>query len=104
MRRTTSESRSGWMVVALVAALACTGPAGPPGPPGPAADAGTVTPPGTQGVIDYTVMTPQELQDSKIAVTLTGSGITIPADGRPVVTWKITERHGFGVKGMSTTV
>src|SRR5262249_39182098 len=107
MQRRTFKSGMA-LVVALMGSLACagpTGPAGPPGPegpPGPPGDGGTPVNPA--GTIDYSVMTPQELQDSKITLVLIGSAITIPADGRPVVNMKVTERHGFGVTGMSTTL
>src|SRR5262249_12260566 len=76
-----------------------TGPAGPPGPPG---DAGTQGIPGVNGVLDYTIMTPQELEDSKLAVKLTG--FTVPADGKPIADMLVTERHGAGIKGMSTAL
>ena len=99
---------------ALLAAIACAGPVGPPGPAGPAGpagdagpsgppgDGGAQGPPGTTGVIDYNVMTPQELQDSKLAVVVTA--FSIPADGKPVVNLSATERHNAGVKGMSPAV
>jgi len=93
----------GIAAILLLAAFACAGPAGkegppgPQGPPGPGGDGG-----GTVGVIDYNVMTAQEREDSKMAAQLTS--VAIPADGRPVVDLMITERHGAGVKGLSTTV
>ncbi|MFL5432520.1 MAG: OmcA/MtrC family decaheme c-type cytochrome, partial [Myxococcales bacterium] len=80
----------------LVASLSCTGPAGPPGPPGAAPDGGT-----SAATIAYGAMTPEELQQSKMAMELTS--VTIPADGKPVVSMKVTERHGFGVKGIPVT-
>src|SRR3954470_16930939 len=92
------ESRSGFVFVALVAALACAGPPGKEGPPGPAGDAGTPASPGT---VDYGVLTPGELEIAKMTAEVTG--VTLPADGRPVVQLKVTERHGSGVKGMSAT-
>jgi OmcA/MtrC family decaheme c-type cytochrome len=104
-----SKARRG-LAFGVLAALACAGPpgppgvAGPPGPPGTSGPPGDAGPPSTNGVIEYTAMTPQELEDSKITAVLTGPGITVPADGRPVVTLKVTERHGAGVIGMSTSV
>src|SRR5580765_7492713 len=93
------ESRNGFVVVlSLLAALACAGPPGKEGPPGPPGDAGTPGTPGSAGAIDYGVLTPAEREVAKIAAELTG--LTIPADGRPVVTVKVTERHGSGVRGM----
>ncbi|MFL5376516.1 MAG: hypothetical protein ACJ787_01280, partial [Myxococcales bacterium] len=80
----------------LVASLSCTGPAGPPGPPGAAPDGGT-----SATAIAYGAMTPEELQQSKMAMELTS--VTIPADGEPVVSMNVTERHGFGVKGIPVT-
>lgn len=98
----TLESRNGFvLVLSLLAALACAGPPGkegPPGTPGPSGDAGT---PGSGSVIDYGVLTPAELEVAKISAELTG--FTVPADGRPVLTMKVTERHGSGVRGMSAT-
>jgi OmcA/MtrC family decaheme c-type cytochrome len=92
-----SSLRSDSIVLALCAALACTGPAGPPGPPGPStAPDGGASAPTTS--IAYGAMTAQELQDSKMVMEITS--VTIPADGRPVVNMKITERHGSGVKGI----
>jgi hypothetical protein len=79
----------------LLSTFACAGPPGPPGPPGPG-----VTDGGTIGTIAYTAMTTQELQQSQMAAVLT-TPVTIPADGRPTVTIKVTERHGFGVTGMA---
>ena len=107
MRRTSkvsgsgSESLRGFVVVALLAAIACAGPAGPPGPAGPGGPGGDAGTPGTAGPIDYGVLTPAELEVAKITGQLTG--VTIPADGRPVVTVKVTERHGSGLRGMSAT-
>ena len=99
-----SFPRSPMAILGLSFALACAGPAGkegPPGPAGPGGDAGTSGTPGSAGAIDYGVLTPGELEVAKITAELTG--ITIPADGRPVVNVKVTERHGSGVKGMSAT-
>jgi OmcA/MtrC family decaheme c-type cytochrome len=48
-------------------------------------------------------MTPQERQDSKMAAVLI-TPVTIPADGRPTVSIKVTERHGYGVIGLSPSV
>src|SRR5438874_5177253 len=107
-QRSKSESR---ILFALLAALACAGPAGkeglpgdagPQGAPGPQGDAGPPGPPGVQGVIDYSVMTPAELEAGKIAIQLTG--VVIPDDGRPVVSMTVSERHGAGVKGLSTAL
>src|SRR4051812_25901505 len=90
------ESRKGFAMVALLAALACAGPPGKDGGPGPGGDAGT---PGPSDTIDYNVLTPAELEASKLTAEVTG--VTIPADGRPVVQLSVTERHGSGVRGMS---
>jgi OmcA/MtrC family decaheme c-type cytochrome len=75
-------------------AFACAGPPGKDAPQ--ASDAGTGA-----GVVDYGPMTPAELEVAKMTAELTG--VTIPADGRPVVTLKVTERHGSGVRGLSAT-
>ena len=66
-----------------------SGPPGPTGPGGPGGDAGPSGPPGVNGVIDYSSMTPQELEDSKMAAVMTGT-LTVPADGRPVVNLTVT--------------
>src|SRR5262245_61706410 len=98
----------GFVMVALLAAVACAGPAGTEGPAGPAGPAGPGGPPGNpgppgppgpNGVIDYNVMTPAELEDSKMAVQL--NSVVIPADGKPVLQLTVTERHGSGVKNFS---
>jgi len=98
-QRSESESR---ILFVLLAALACAGPAGKEGLPGDAGPQGPPGPPGVPGVFDYSVMTPAELEAAKIAIQLTG--IIIPDDGRPVVSMTVTERHGAGVKGLSTAL
>ena len=89
-------SRNEFVVLALLTAIACAGPVGKAGPPGPGSDGGNAA-----ASIDYGVMTPAELQAANMTAVFTG--VTIPADGRPVVTVKVTERHGSGVRGMSAT-
>jgi len=78
-------------MMCLSFAFAC---AGPPGKDAQPSDAGP-------GVVDYGVLTPAELEVAKMTAELTG--VTIPADGRPVMTLKVTERHGSGVRGLSAT-
>jgi OmcA/MtrC family decaheme c-type cytochrome len=92
------------VVVALLAAFGCSGPQGkegPQGPSGPASDAGTPPVPNPAATIDYGILTTAELEVAKIAAELTG--IVVPTDGRPIVTVKVTERHGSGVRGMSAS-
>ncbi|TMB33905.1 MAG: OmcA/MtrC family decaheme c-type cytochrome [Deltaproteobacteria bacterium] len=92
----------GAVLVALLAALACRGPEGQPGPAGPQGDtpdAGAAAAPAP--IIDYGILTSGELQIAKISAELVS--VLVPADGRPVVTLKVTERHGSGVRGMSPT-
>jgi OmcA/MtrC family decaheme c-type cytochrome len=99
-RGSRSTLRALMATMCLSLAFACAGPPGKDGQPGtagPAGDAGTPS----ADVIDYGAMTPAELEVAKITAELTG--ITIPADGSPVVTLKVTERHGSGVKGMSAS-
>jgi OmcA/MtrC family decaheme c-type cytochrome len=92
-------SRNGFVAIVMLTSLAC---AGPPGKQGAAGDAGTPGAGGGAGdVVDYGVLTPAELEIAKISAELTE--VTIPADGRPVVKMKVTERHGSGVRGMSAT-
>src|SRR5471032_1156948 len=83
----------------LFAAIACAGPSGKDGTAGSSGDAGT---PAAAGVVDFAVLTPDELQVAKITAVVTGN-VTVPADGRPVVNLLVTERHGSGVKGLSAT-
>ena len=90
-----SGRRTPLAMMCLSFAFACAGPPGKDAPQ--ASDAGT---PGAAAV-DYGVMTPAELEVAKITAELTG--VTIPADGRPVVTLKVSERHGSGVRGLSAT-
>jgi OmcA/MtrC family decaheme c-type cytochrome len=85
-------------------ALACAGPPGKDGQPGATAgDAGTTSDAGSgsAGTVDYGVLTPGEIEVAKMSAVLTD--VTIPADGRPVVKLKVTERHGSGVRGLSAT-
>src|SRR3954463_8655572 len=129
-----SQSCSAILAIALFSLLGCAGSdgkdgaqgqPGQQGPVGPAGPGGTGTPgtpgapgapggpgaPGPQGppgdpapsVVDFAVLTPAELEVSKIAV-LQPPDVLIPADGQPVVTLKITERHGSGVTGMSPSL
>ena len=85
-----SAARALMAMMSLSFAFACAGPPGKDGQTGSAGDAGTPA----ADVIDYGVLTPAELEVSKMTAELTG--VTIPADGRPVVTLKVTERHGSG--------
>jgi OmcA/MtrC family decaheme c-type cytochrome len=62
-------------------------------------DAGAVTV--VPAVADYATMTDDEKAQAAMTATITHVGF--PADGRPVVSIKVTERHGFGVKDLSTT-
>src|SRR3954471_20379364 len=89
-------SRDLCAALVLLASFSCAGPPGPPGPPGAAPDGGT-----SATTIAYGAMTPEELQQSRMTMELTS--VTIPADGKPVVSMKLTERHGFGIKGIPVT-
>ena len=62
-------------------------------------DAGTITV--VPAVADYATMTADE--KAQAAMTASITHVSFPADGRPVVSIKVTERHGFGVKDLSTT-
>src|SRR3954470_19044904 len=95
-----SQSCKGILLASLLATIACSGSAGqdgtqgPAGPPGqPGADASTV--------VDYGVLTPGELEIANLAAEI--QDVVIPADGQPVVTVKVTERHGRGVRGVAPT-
>ena len=50
-------------------------------------------------VLDYNAMTADERAES--ALNLVVTDVTIPADGRPEVTFKVSERHGYGVTGLT---
>jgi OmcA/MtrC family decaheme c-type cytochrome len=52
--------------------------------------------------VDYNVMTPDEIKVAALSAVVTG--ITIPADGKPVVNLKVSERHGYGVRGLALPV
>ena len=62
-------------------------------------DAGTITV--VPAVADYATMTADE--KAQAAMTASITKVSFPADGRPVVSIKVTERHGWGVKDLSTT-
>ena len=62
-------------------------------------DAGAVTLVPT--VVDYATMTADEIADAQMTATITN--VSFPGDGRPVISIKATERHGYGVKDLSTT-
>ncbi len=53
----------------------------------------------TNAAIDYQVMTSDELKASAMIASI--SSVTIPADGRPVIKLKVTERHGLGVRNLA---
>src|SRR5207344_1903611 len=63
------------------------------------ADGGAITV--VDAVADYSVMTADE--KAQAAMTAVITGVSFPADGRPVVSIKVSERHGLGVKNLSTT-
>lgn len=52
-------------------------------------------------VVDYATMTADEKAQAGIDATITA--VTFPADGRPVVSLRVVERHGLGVRNLSTT-
>ncbi len=62
-------------------------------------DAGSVTL--LPAVADYATMTAGEKAAAQMTAVVTG--VTFPADGRPVISIKVTERHGYGVKDLSTS-
>ncbi|MES1206857.1 MAG: hypothetical protein ABUS79_13045, partial [Pseudomonadota bacterium] len=61
-------------------------------------DAGAVTV--LPAVADYATMTDGERAQAAMTAAVTNVGF--PADGRPVVSVRVTERHGYGVKDLST--
>ncbi len=63
------------------------------------ADGGSITV--IDAVADYTVMTADE--KAQAAMTAVITSVSVPADGRPVVKIKVSERHGLGVRNLSTT-
>jgi hypothetical protein len=62
-------------------------------------DAGVFTIP--VAVVDFTYLTPDERAAAAMTAVITS--VTMPADGRPLVAMKVSERHGFGVKNLSPT-
>jgi hypothetical protein len=61
-------------------------------------DAGAITV--LPAVADFATMSADE--KAQAAMTATITNISFPADGRPVVSLRVTERHGYGVKDLST--
>ena len=60
------------------------------------ADGGSITV--VDAVADYAIMTADE--KAQAAMTAVITGVSFPADGRPVVKIKVSERHGLGVKNL----
>jgi OmcA/MtrC family decaheme c-type cytochrome len=83
------------LVAAGIGLTACSGDTGPQGATGPTGPTG----PAGSGVADYLTMTDAQRAEASFVVELLGTP-TLPADGRPVVNLKITDRYGNGVKGM----
>jgi len=63
------------------------------------ADAGVITVPDV--TVDFTLLTADELAQAAMSAVITD--VRFPADGRPLVTIKVSERHGYGVKNLSAT-
>lgn len=61
------------------------------------ADGSTVTV--FDSVIDYGALTLSEKADAALNAVVTS--VSFPDDGRPVVALKVSDRHGYGVKGLS---
>jgi OmcA/MtrC family decaheme c-type cytochrome len=108
------------LAAAGIGLTACSGSTGPQGPSGPTGNTGTPGSPGTTGptgpggatgptgpagssVVNYLTMTDAEKAEANFAVEVVGTP-TLPADGKPVVTLKITDRNGTPVKGMGAAV
>ncbi|HET6146409.1 MAG TPA: OmcA/MtrC family decaheme c-type cytochrome [Polyangia bacterium] len=51
--------------------------------------------------VDFALLTPDEKTQASLTASITS--VTIPADGRPVVAIKVSERHGYGVKNLKVT-
>jgi OmcA/MtrC family decaheme c-type cytochrome len=62
-------------------------------------DAGVIPVPSS--VVDYAQLNSDEKAQAGMTATITD--VSFPADGQPVVTIKVTERHGAGVKNLSAT-
>jgi OmcA/MtrC family decaheme c-type cytochrome len=61
------------------------------------ADGGVITVP--DETVDFSLLTPEEQAQSAMSAVITD--VSFPADGRPVVKLKVSERHGRGVKNLS---
>jgi len=61
-------------------------------------DGGAITV--VSAVADYATMTDDEKSQASMTAAITN--VAFPADGRPVISLKVTERHGLGVKNLST--
>lgn len=59
-------------------------------------DAGVITI--ADGTVDFSLLTADEKAQAAMSAVITG--VTVPADGRPVVNLKVSERHGYGVKNL----
>jgi OmcA/MtrC family decaheme c-type cytochrome len=75
-----------------------TGPGGSTGPTGPGGATGPTGPAGS-GVVNYLTMTTAQRAEADFNLQVVGTP-SLPDDGRPVVTIRITDRNGNGVKGM----
>jgi OmcA/MtrC family decaheme c-type cytochrome len=62
-------------------------------------DGGSITV--VDAVADYATMTADERAQANISAAITK--VIFPGDGRPVISLKVTERHGLGVKNMVPT-
>jgi len=51
--------------------------------------------------LDYGALTPDEIKLANLNAVLTS--VVIPSDGHPVVTLKVSDRHGHGVRGLAAT-
>jgi len=60
-------------------------------------DAGVFTIP--VAVVDFSFLTARERAEAAMTAAITS--VTVPADGRPLISLRVTERHGFGVKSLS---
>jgi OmcA/MtrC family decaheme c-type cytochrome len=89
-------------------ATGATGTPGEPGAPGATGPTGAtgatgpMGPPGV-GVVDYLTMTDAEKTSANFTLAVVGTP-TLPADGRPVVNLRVTDRTGTGVKGFGPAV
>ncbi len=100
--------RLGLLALFIAALTGCSGgddgapgAQGPAGPTGATGQAGPAGPAGPAAGNNASAMTPAQWASSKFSGQITG--LTVGADGKPVVSFKVTDAAGNGVSGLGST-